>query len=136
MIQFKPVAKTSEIKVLNGTVIVGRILADSSGQRQYRQECGSTLAAPDLLRVLRQMGVTVPAGAEAKIETAVTQQLAVQSSARALRLGRQVSAAAPVKAKRKYVRKAKAIDSGSQGSPIARVVRKAAAKTKAKAKKG
>ena len=101
MVQFKPVVKTGEIKVMLGAIEAGRISKGAQG-KVYSQSGKADLTTGDLIRVLRQLGVTVAAGTEDKIEAAVLEQATVAAQARAIRLGKRTGSktvkAAAVKA--------------------------------------
>lgn len=94
MIQFKPLVKDNVTKVMVGPVEIGRIVPGKPGETVLTLTGKASLTAADLLRVLRQMGVS-DKDAPDKIETAVAAQQQVAAQVKALRLPQSTSKAKP-----------------------------------------
>ena len=96
MITFKLVPKTKEILVVVDTAAVGSVIRKDLNAPVYVPKRLVPLTSLDMIRILRQMGVTLDVKLETKIEAAEVEQQAVLSQARALRFGKK-TVPAPVK---------------------------------------
>jgi 2-hydroxychromene-2-carboxylate isomerase len=100
MITFKLTKKTGDIAaVADGGAAVGVVTRTGGTGPTYRTRQHWAYTPTELTRILRQMGVSIDAKFEEKVEKAVAEQTQVLSQARALRFGK--TPAAPVKRSRK-----------------------------------
>lgn len=106
MIQFKPAIKGGAIKVMHGAIEIGAIITEQ-GEPQFKVGRLVTLGVTDMIRCLRNMGVKIEAGIEAKIEAAQAKQTAVAAQARALQAAAKSRPKAPAKPKPRARAKAK-----------------------------
>jgi|688.fasta_scaffold122081_5 hypothetical protein len=104
MITFKLVPRSKDIHVVVGAAVVGSVTRKDLNEPVYVPKKLVPLTTLDMIRLLRQMGVTLDVKLEAKIETAATEQQAVLSQARALRFGKKTT---PAPVKRSHKKKVK-----------------------------